>query len=157
VDEVSKLLWTEEMWQTFWDLGSGPVAAFSTLDETIHARFVDYGAICRALDEIKPLAVVPLISNEDLTKMHRNVCRFAQAEAGDAEMAVVVEAMFSRSPAEFERQLARFRYERDLITTEIDALQIDLMIEGSLAHSRGRLSDLIEGRCPEPGPPNLDR
>ena len=157
VDEVSKLLWTEEIWQIFYDLGSGPVAAFSALDEIIHHHFLDYETICQALDELIPLAVVLLISKEDLINMHQNVCRFARAETGDAEMAVVVEAMFSRSPDEFEQKLTRLRHERDLITTEIEALQIDLMIEASIAHSRRRLHDLIDGRCPEPGPPDLGR
>ncbi|HXV42195.1 MAG TPA: zinc dependent phospholipase C family protein [Anaerolineae bacterium] len=154
VDEVSKHLWRRETWLQFRDIGPG--AAFAALDELVHQRIQNYGAIAQALCSIEPLDVIPRIPIADLAYLLHSVCRFAQAETLEEEYLALVDLFDRPTPEERAQKQQTFLANIDRARQQTDFFRAEILINASLALSYSRLRDLIEGRTPEPGYPNLE-
>lgn len=155
VDEVSKLMWRRDTWLQF--RGITPGSAFAALDEAVWRRVEDYPQITEALCSITALDVIPKIPLADLQRMHRGACTFVRAKSVEAEYLALVD-LFDRPTLDERRQKQqRFRAEIDQARRQIHIFKIDSLLKASLTHSLQRLTDLIEGRVPEPGYPVVER
>ncbi|MDX1523789.1 MAG: hypothetical protein R3264_19335 [Anaerolineae bacterium] len=154
VDEVSKHLWRRDTWLRFQHITPG--SAFAALDEAAWKRIENYPRIAGAVCSIKVLDVLPGVSLSDMEDMHRGVCAFVQAKNAEEEYLVLVD-LFDRPTADERRQkLERFRAEIEQARCQVHIFEIERLIDAGIRHSRLRLTDLIEGRHPEPGYPVLD-
>ena len=155
LDEVSKHLWRRRTWLKFWDLQPG--SAFAALDETARSRIEDYEAIVTALHTTRPLDVIIPIPLFDLRRMLAGVQAFAAAETVEDEYLALVD-LFNANLKESHRQrlLAQFQNEIDAARRKIRFFELDRLVSAGAAHSRRRISDLMTGRAPSPGYPNLN-
>jgi hypothetical protein len=154
VDEISKHLWRRDTWLQFKDIGPG--AAFAALDEVVYQRIQNYAAITEALCSLKPLDVIPHIPRADLAYMHQSVCHFARATTLEEEYLTLVDLFDRPAPEQREQKRQTFRAHIDLARRQTHIFRVDTLIEVSLVHSYSRLTDLIEGRVPEPGYPVME-
>jgi len=151
VDEVSKHLWRRDTWLHF--KGLHPGSAFAALDEQARQAIHDYPTIVRVMTAVMVLDVIPGLPLADLQRMHRGALNFMQAAEAEGEFLALVD-MFDRPDPDKRRQRqARFRSEIDLARHRTRYFQLEQVVQISLRHSRARLTDLIEGRIPEPGYP----
>jgi hypothetical protein len=153
VDEVSKHLWRRDTWLRFKDIGPG--AAFAALDEVVYQGIDNYAAITEAICSLQPFAVVPCIPGPDLASMHLGMCHFVRAATLEEEFLTLVNLFDRATPEQHEQKRQTFRAHIDLARRQTHIFQVDILIEASLARSFSRLADLIEGRVPEPGYPEL--
>ncbi|MFN8454307.1 MAG: zinc dependent phospholipase C family protein [Anaerolineae bacterium] len=153
VDEVSKHLWRRETWIHFKDIGPG--AAFAALDEQVRQQIEDYAAITQALCAVQPLHVIPTIPPADLSRMLQGVCHFAQVETPEEEFLALVDIFDQITSEQREERRRYFRAHIDQARTHLRFFHLERLIKTSLAHSYHRLADLIEGRIPEPGYPEV--
>lgn len=153
VDEVSKHLWRREAWLNFKDIGPGP--AFAALDEWVREQTRNYTAIITALESLQVIEVVPVIPLPDLLAFWQGVNQFVLATDAEGEYLALVDLFDRPSPEQRQEKLASFRAWIDLARQRVHHLQVDILLNASLTHSYSRLTDLIEGRVPQPGYPNL--
>lgn len=153
VDEVSKHMWRREAWLNFKDIGAGP--AFAALDELVYERTHNYAAIVAALESLQIIEVVPVIPLADLTVFWQGVNQFVQATNAEAEYLALVDMFDRPSPEQRREKIASFRAGIDLARQRVHHLRVDILVSASLTRSYSRLTDLIEGRAPEPGYPIL--
>lgn len=153
VDEVSKHLWRRETWLQFKDIGPG--AAFAALDEVVRRRIQNHGAIAEALKSLKLLDVIPHLPSADLVFMHRGMCCFVQAATLEEEFLALVDLFDRVTPEQREQKRQTFRGHIDQARRQTHIFRVDTLLEASLARCYSRLTDLIEGRVPEPGYPEL--
>lgn len=154
VDEVSKHMWRRETWLKFQDLHPG--SAFAALDESARARIDDYPAIAEAMQSITVREVIPAIPPADLSAIWRGACAFLQAEKAEDEFMILMDMFDRPTPERRQQRLARFRLEMEAARQLTPIFKIDALVQASLARSRSRLADLIEGRVPEPGYPIIN-
>jgi hypothetical protein len=102
-----------------------------------------------------PLDVIPRIPVADLTEMHQGMCHFVQADTLEDEFLALVDLFDRVTPEQREQKRQAFRSHIDLARRQTYIFRADILIEASLARSYSRLVDLIEGRVPEPGYPEL--
>lgn len=153
VDEVSKHMWRRDTWLPFHDIGAGP--AFAALDELMRQRTQNYELIGQALHCLKPVAVIPRIPRVDLAYMLHSVCRFVQAESLEDEYLALVDLFDRPTPEQRQQKQQNFRTHIDLARRQVHLFQVDTLVEASLLHSYRRLTDLMAGRAPEPGYPEV--
>ena len=154
VDEVSKHMWRRETWLKFHELHPG--SAFAALDESARTRIDDYPAIAEAMQSITVREVIPAIPPADLSAIWQGACAFLQAEKAEDEFMVLVDIFDRPTPERRQQRLARFQVEIEAARQLTPVFKIDTLVQASLARSRARLADLIEGRVPEPGYPSID-
>lgn len=154
VDEVSKHLWRRETWLQFKQITPG--SAFAALDEAAWRRIKNYPAIAEALCSITVLDVIPSISLADLRRMHQGACAFVRARNVEEEYLALVDLFDRPAPEERQRKRACFQAEIGKARRQIHIFRMDTLINASLAHSRHRLQELIEGRTPQPHYPALE-
>ncbi len=151
VDEVSKHLWRRQTWQSFKQIHPG--AAFAALDELAQQHIQNFPAVVKAVCAITVPDVIPRIPEGDLEQMWRATCAFVWADTVEAQFLTLVD-FFDRAASERRLQLQqRFRAEIDYARQQRHVFKLELMVQASLTHSRARLTDLLEGRVPEPGFP----
>jgi hypothetical protein len=155
VDEVSKYMWQHDTWAKFKDVGPG--ATFAALDETARQQLRDYPALAESLCAIEPLAVILHVPLEDLRTIWQGVCTFVRAEAVEAAYLALVDAFERPSPELRQQRQQDFQAKIELARQQIYHLNLEILVASSLARSRQRLAELIEGRAPEPGYPELIR
>jgi hypothetical protein len=153
VDEVSKQRWRHQTWLPFKHIGPG--AAFAALDEAARLRIQNYPAIARAIGQLEPVEVIPSIPGADLIKYWQGVCRFVQANTLEEEFLALVDMFDRLSPAARYQKQQAFRRDIDQARRQVHLFEIDTVVMAGLAHSRRRLADLLAGRVPEPGYPEI--
>lgn len=153
VDEVSKHLWRRETWLQFKDIGPG--AAFAALDELVYWQIQNYEVIAEALCSVEPLNVIPRLPGHDLAYLLKSACHFARAETLEEEYLALVDMFDQPTPEEREQKQQLFRANIDLARRQTNFFSVETLIEASLSRSYSRLTDLIEGRVPEPSYPDL--
>jgi hypothetical protein len=151
VDEVSKHMWRRPVWVKLKPLHPG--ASFAALDEAAWQRIQNYSAITEAVCSIKVLDVIPRIPLTDLERMHQGVCNFVQAKSVEGEFLALVDLFDRPTPAQRRKRLQRFRAEINTARRQVHFFELEQLVRSGLAHSRQRLTDLIEGRVPEPSYP----
>ena len=155
VDEVSKHMWRRETWLQFKQLHPG--TAFAALDESARQQTQDFPALARALCTISVPHVIPRIPADDLNKLWQGVCFFVRAQNAETEFMALVDTFDRPTPAQRQLWQQRFRAEISLARAQIGVFQLETLVKASLARSRSRLADLIEGRMPEPDYPVIDK
>jgi len=153
VDEVSKHLWRRDTWLHFKELHPG--SAFAALDEQARQSIRDYPALVRAMTSVTVLDVIPSLPPADLQQMHRGTLNFMQAAEAEGEFLALVDMFDRPAPDKRQQWQTRFRMEIDSARRRTRYFRLELLVQASLRHSRARLADLIEGRAPEPGYPDL--
>jgi hypothetical protein len=153
VDEVSKHLWRRDTWLQFQHIGPG--AAFAALDELMWQRFQNYAGITQALCSLQPLDIIPRIPRADLIYLHQGVCRFVGAETLVEEYLALVDLFDRPTPAQRAEKRQTFEAHIDLARGQTHFFHVDSLVNASMVRSYSRLTDLIEGRVPEPGYPDL--
>jgi hypothetical protein len=88
--------------------------------------------------------------------MHQSVCHFARATTLEEEYLTLVDLFDRPAPEQREQKRQTFRAHIDLARRQTHIFRVDTLIEVSLVHSYSRLTDLIEGRVPEPGYPVME-
>lgn len=155
VDEVSKHLWRHETWLQFRHIGPGP--AFAALDELARQRIRNYPAIVVVFGSLQIVEVIPAIPRSDLEAFWQGAYRFVSAPDLEGEYLALVDMFDRPTPEERRQKLESFRTGIAEARCLVGYLQLDTLVNASLAHSYSRLTDLIEGRAPEPGYPRLER
>jgi len=153
VDEVSKHMWRRETWLNFKQIRPG--AAFAALDEAARRTISDYEAIVKDLGQLQPVEVIPRIPTADLADFLHGVRRFVEADTLEKEFLTLVD-MFDQLTPEGRRQKQQdFRQDIEKAHRQVHYFKMDTLIAAGLAHSYHRLADLLEGRIPEPGYPEV--
>ena len=153
VDEVSKHVWRRDTWLQFREIGPGP--AFAALDEAARQQIKNYPLIVEALCSSRVLRLIPRIPPTDLERIREGGCNFARAEDVEGEYLALVD-LFDR-PTSARRQ-EKFQTFRALIETarrQTYIFRLDTLVRAGLAHSRRRLTELLENRPAEPAYPLL--
>lgn len=153
VDEVSKHMWKRKTWMHFFDTGPGP--AFAALDEVARSRIRDYEAIAAALDGIDVVDVIPIIPRADLETMLAGARRFTRAETTEGEFLALIDMFDRPSAADRRRMQDHFLSNIDTARKRAHRFNLDTLVKASLSRTRQRFNDLITGRIPQPGYPNL--
>jgi hypothetical protein len=154
VDEVSKHMWRRETWAQFRARSAGPV--FAALDELARQQIDDYPAIVRALCSVQVPDVIPCIRPADLEVLLRGVCVFARAKSTEAEFLALVDLFDRPTPDQRRQRRQALREDIDLARSQAGLFRLDVLVRTSLAHSRRRLAELVEGRPVQAGYPLLD-
>jgi len=155
VDEVSKHMWRRKTWLKFHHVK--PTSAFAALDELAWRCIQDYATIARAICEIKVLPVIRPIPLADLGWMHQGVCHFVRAKSAEGEYLALVDMFDQPSAAERREYAERFRREIGAAREQVRFFQLEALVEAGIIRSRERLTDLIEGRVPEPSYPHINK
>jgi hypothetical protein len=153
VDEVSKHMWRRPTWQQLNGVYVG--TAFAAMDELARQLTQDYLAIVDALHRINVLNVIPHIPPTDLKRMHQGTCNFVQAENVEGEYLALIDLFDQPSPPEREKRRQKLRAQIDAARDLVHIFNLDILVPAAVAHSHQRLTDLREGRIPEPGSPAL--
>jgi hypothetical protein len=151
VDEVSKHLWRRPTWQQLNGVHVG--AAFAAMDELARQRTQDYAAIVDAIRRIRVPNILPAIPPTDLERMHYGTCNFARAGNVDGEYLALIDLFDQPSPEEREQRRQTLGAQIDAARHLVHIFDLDTLVPAAVAHSRQRLTDLIEGRIPKPGYP----
>lgn len=154
VDEVSKHMWRRDTWLKFKDIGPG--LAFAALDEAARQQTQNYPAIVRSLDSITAPDIIPRIPPTDLEVMLRGTRNFAHTADTENEFLALVDLFDNPTPEERRKKQKYFKSAIHPARQQAHIFKLDLLVEASLARSRLRLTELIEGRAPEPGYPLLE-
>lgn len=156
VDEVSKHLWRRETWLKFHHVR--PTSAFAALDEMARQQIEDYAAIRRTLDDVETLDVLPHIPLTDLQRMLVGTRAFVAAPEVEQEYLALVDLFEpDRSLLDRRESLARLRREIDQARRQVHHFELERLARASIAHSRQRIADFLDGRNPEPEYPALER
>lgn len=154
VDEVTKQLWQQEIWQQFQNIEVDVLSAFFALDESTHLYFQGYETIVRALYAAAPVDSIVLIPLTDLIRMHICICEFVQAKT--AEEGIIALLKFYRKPqAEIQTRAASILAQLPHAREQIHHFELETVLNASISRSRSRLADLITGRIPPPSAPIL--
>lgn len=154
VDEVSKFMWGRSTWRHFMDIGPGP--AFAALDETARQWMRHYPAVVDALTSVKVLNIIPHIPQTDLEAYLQGVCNFTKADTVEGEFLALLEMFVKPEPEQQQKMLREFALNIITARQRLHYFRLDVLVQAGLRRSRERLSDLIAGRVPEPGGPELD-
>jgi hypothetical protein len=153
VDEVSKQMWGHTTWIQFRNVGPG--SAFAALDEVARRHIRDFPAIVKALGSIQVLDLIPHIPAADLAAMLQGVRNFAGAETTEGEYLALVDLFRTPTSEQRQQKLQAFRATIEKARQQVHLFKFDTLIKAGLARSHQRLPDLIAGRTPEPGYPDL--
>lgn len=154
VDEVSKHMWRRETWLQFKARSAGPV--FAALDELARQQINDYPAIIRALCSVQVLDVIPRIPPADLEFLLRGVCAFARAKSTEAEFLALVDLFDRPAPDQRRQRQQELLEDIEVARSQTGLFRLDIVVRASLAHSRRRLAELVEGRPVQVDYPLLD-
>ena len=154
VDEVSKYMWQSDVWGRFRESGPGP--AFAALDDEAQQQTLRYPAIVQALEAISVQNVIPRIPPCDMQAMLHGTRQFAAAPTLKAKYASLLTVFGNgRTPAQKEHVLQEFEQHIDFARQHVSHFKLDTLVAASLVRSRQRIADLLAGRVPEPGFPQL--
>ena len=153
VDEVSKHMWRREVWLQLKPVYPG--TSFAALDEAAMQRIQNFAAIREAVCSIKVLDVIPCIPFTDLKQMLGGTCCFVRATTIEEAFMALVDFFDKPGPEERHQKQTFLRTQLNIARRQIHVFTIDELVNAALTHSRRRLNDLIQGRIPEPGYPEL--
>ncbi len=153
VDEVSKYMWNFDTWKYFQD--TGPAPAFAALDELARWQTKHYQAIMESLGKIKVLNLIPRIPPTDLESFLHGIHNFVKAETVEGEYLALVDTFSQPTPVQRQQKLQDFQSKIKIARQNVHHFQLDTMLKAGVLRSQQRLTDLIEGRVPEPGYPEL--
>jgi hypothetical protein len=154
LDEVTKHMWQRDTWLHFRDIGPGP--AFSALDEVVFQRINCYTCIVEGLHSMDVPDVIPRIPRVDLERLLQGLRCFVQGETIEAQFLALVDLFDRPNPEERRQRLENFRATIEAARQRVPIFRLDTLLAAGLSHSRRRLADLIAGRIPEPGYPEVE-
>lgn len=132
-----------------------PGATFAAIDEAARQRIQNFPAIAKSFCSVEVQDVIPRIPLADLERMLQGTCQFVQAPSIEEAFMALVDLFDQPTPEERQKKRQYLRRGLGLARQQAHFFTIDRVVDAAVAHSRQRLTDLIEGCIPEPGYPTI--